>query len=54
MNRIEELNKLPKSKEAINKLINCIASNRYVVDDEILVKTIEKLTSDIREDCKEE
>ena len=55
MNRLNELTKnLPKSKKAINDLINCIASNKNIIDDNILVKSINKLEDDIREECRED
>ena len=55
MNRLNELTKnLPKSKKAINELINCIASNGNIIDDNILVESIKKLENNIREECRED
>lgn len=54
-NRLKELKKsLPKSKKAIDGLINCIASHSNIIDDDILIKSIKKLEADIRAECIEE
>lgn len=46
MNRIEELNKLPKIKGALDNLINSIASHSNIIDsekEEIISNQIKKL-----------
>jgi hypothetical protein len=53
MNRLKELTKnLPKSKVAIENLINSIASNKKVIDDEGLSILIKKLNTRIDNEVK--
>ena len=53
-NRIKELREnLPLTKEALDQLINCIASHIDIIDDSILNNTIKKLEKDIRVECQE-
>ena len=54
-NRLKELDKnLPRSKKAIDRLINCIASHSNIIDDNILERTIKRLEEDIRAECLED
>lgn len=52
-NRLKELKEnLPKSKEAIDNLINTIASwSNGFIDDDIMSRTINKLSKDIDNEC---
>lgn len=54
-NRINELKEnLPKSKKAIDNLINTIASwNNGYIDDDIMSRTINKLSEDIDAEQKD-
>ena len=48
-NRLNELKEnLPKSKKAIDNLINCIASHSNSIDDNILARSLNLLESQIR------